>query len=294
MPPKGKPSQRRVSMAPGTKTQDGVAAATLSKGNYRNVANASNANPIKRTSMARTADIRRARDSYAKQIADEKAEQERDMRDLRQKIAFFRKDNEKLLKNQRVKWGMTLDEMQVAREQLHDSKGSNDELYRELESKKSDCDKLQAELQSLTNKISIAMLELNDLNRERKLNAVDKVKLVEAEKRAGRLFKANRDLRSTLLRNKVDPNVDALTMSSLNSYVMPPPRQRVPKTLHLPQIITKENLLSFRSMDDIRHDKKPRRTSIKRTRSFPQQQVSPKLFLTQHQGRQYGNAEVYV
>lgn len=204
------------------------------------------ANPIKRSSQSvgRAGDLRRHRDANAALIEEERAEQQREIRELKDKIEFYKKDNEKLLRQQTAKFGLTLDNMNYLKEDLEIARTANDSLFREVESRKEECDKLAEEMDNVIRKINDLTLDHSDLLRERRIYERELEQLYENELKIQKLTRANKELKNILLRNKINPNVDASTLKTRSAsphggYYFDRPK--------LPTIFTKDNLLSFRN-----------------------------------------------
>jgi len=214
-----------------------------------------NANPIKRSteSVGRAGDLRKQRDEFAAAVEKERRLQEEDVRGLLEKIKFYRKENEKLMKRQEVQFGMTLDSYNHVKQELTSARQMNDELLKDMERKKVECDKLQQEYDKAVERVKAAMAETAELQRQRRLLDKDETRIEDNENRIEHLRQANKDLRRVLLRNKIDPNADATKIQDIlqakaeESPIKFPymPRSRFPK------IVDKKSLMSFRSNDDL-------------------------------------------
>lgn len=277
MPPK------KVTMAPGTKPAPGTRPARdeksaksdksgkSRKGKPTTQLSMDKVNPIQRPSkiMTRTGDLRKQRDAYNQVIEEEKAQKEREIRELREKIVFYKKDNEKLLRQQTAKFGLTLDNLQGVKEELEQARSTNDNLYREVEARKEECDKLQMEMDEVIRKINELMIESSDLNRERRTYEREREQVARNEIQIHHLVHSNRELRNLLLKHKINPNTDASRIHVKSKSPRSEPSQ---SNIKLPTIYNKQNLMSFRTAEELRpvHNKKPIRGILRRSKSTNQ------------------------
>ena len=240
MPPKR--DSKRVTIAPGIKGQSGA----NTTGNKKKLKD-----PIQRQGKnIRTRDLKRTRSEYQQQAEDVRAERDRDIRELRAKIEFLKRDSEKIVKSQQLKFGTTLDELKTLQRDLDQAKAINDALLKEVEGKRMESDRLQSDMDEIMFKINDVMLEASDLNREKKIHEANKRKIDRMEEKCQLLIKHNRDLRSLLLKHHLDPTANAegiLTPPPVNSPV--PIKKRESS---LPMIYNKKNLVrEIRSLEDL-------------------------------------------
>jgi hypothetical protein len=265
--PRTKPGRESKS---GKDIKPGKDIKTGSKQAKQNTKDVDKVNPFQRSAknMSRAGDIRRQRDTYNEIIAEEQAQRANEIKDLEERILYYKRDNEKLLRQQTVKYGTTLDGMKVIREELDQSRLANDSLYREVESRKEECDKLQNEMDLVLSKINEHMIECSDLNRERRIFEHEREQVARNEIRIHQLVQANKDLRAQLLKNKINPNTDA---SRIHIKSSSPRSEKIPSDPTLPMIYNKHNLLSVRSEADLlshhKKAKKPLKGILRRTRS---------------------------
>lgn len=230
------------------------------------------ANPIKRSSRAvgRAGDIRRQRDVHAAQIEQEKADQEQEIRQLRDKIAFYKRDNEKILKQQTKKFGTTLDDLKYVKDDLDQAKFFNNSLYQELESRKEENDKLTLEKEHVLTLINDLKAETSELEREKKIYERELNEVYRKELKVQRLQTSNKAMRSILIKHKINPNADASRIgvkstSPQTQYYLPA------KGSGLPTIYTKDNILSARR----ECTKSLSRVNLRRSRSTQRDSDSP-------------------
>lgn len=240
MPPKR--DKKRVKMAPGSKGQTG-ARMTMNQNQIKD--------PIQRQGKnINTRDLKRTRNEYQQQMEEARAEKERDIKELRAKIQLLKRDSEKMVRNQQLKFGTSLDDMKTLQSDLDQAKAINDALLKEVEGKRMESDRLQSVMDEIIYKINDVMLEASDLNREKRLYEANVHKIERMEAQCQRLIKSNRNLRAVLLKNHLDPTADANTIRT-------PPPQKEPsyekiRESSLPVIYNKKNLVQeFRSLEDL-------------------------------------------
>ena len=242
-------NKKRVTIAPGSKDDRGGIKRKLKKPEI--------VDPIQRQGKdIRTRDLKKTRNAYADQAAIERRERQRDIKELRAKIEFLRRDSEKMLRNQQLKFGTTLDDMKTVKSDLEQAKSINDALLREVESKRQECDRLQDGMDDIIHKINNVMLEASDLNKEKKTFEANTDKIAKVEARCQQLMKNNCDLRSVLLKNHLDPSADARAMQ-----IHSPPIDMIDKRREssLPVIYNRKNLVSeFRSEENLYRKEKRR------------------------------------
>ena len=244
-------NKKRVTIAPGSKDDRGGIKRKLKKPEI--------VDPIQRQGKdIRTRDLKKTRNAYADQAAIERKERQRDIKELRAKIEFLKRDSEKILRNQQLKFGTTLDDMKTVKSDLEQAKSTNDALLREVESKRQECDRLQDGMDDIIHKINNVMLEASDLNKEKKTFEANTDKIAKVEARCQQLMKNNRDLRSVLLKNHLDPSADARTMQiNANSPTIDINDKR--RESSLPVIYNRKNLVSeFRSEENLYRKEKRR------------------------------------
>lgn len=287
-------------MAPGTKSGTKPKAeikSDKSEKKKKSVTNMDKVNPIQRPSkiMTRTGDLRKQRDAYNAIIAEEQAEKEREIQELQDKIQYYKKDNEKLLRQQTTKFGLTLDNMKVVKEELEQARSTNDSLYREVEARKEECDKLQNTMDDVIRRINDLMIESSDLNHEKRVFEKEREQLARNEIRIHQLVQSNKDLRALLLKHKINPNTDA---SRLRVKTTSPRSEVSQSNIKLPMIYNKQNLLSFRSDEELRaiHNKKPLKGILRRTKSNNQTEyMSAREFFKRRQSDPWTTAvEVFI
>ena len=250
MPPKR--DKKRVTIAPGSKGDRGI----KQRGKKPEIAD-----PIQRQGKdIKTRDLKKTRNAYAEQVEQERAERERDIKELRAKIEYLKRDSEKIIRNQQLKFGTTLDDMKTVKSDLELAKAINDALLKEVESKRQECDRIQDDMDEIIHKINNVMLEASDLNREKKIFEANTQKIARAEAKCQQLIKSNRDLRSVLLKNHLDPTADAREIQQ------PSPVSDKRRESSFPMIYNKKNLVSeFHSMQDLhRKEKKRNRAAFRR------------------------------
>lgn len=236
-------------MAPGTKPGKDAKSAPKQSTKNEKFKDKDKINPFQRPTknMSRAGDLRKQRDAFNVIIAEEQAQKAREIKELEEKIAYYKKDNEKLLRQQTAKFGLTLDNLEVVREELDQARLTNDSLYRDLESKKEECDKLQSTMDNVLKKISEAMIDSSDLNRERRIYEQEREQVARNEIRIHQLVQSNKDMRALLLKHKINPNVDASKIHVKSSS----PRSEIShKSSTLPVIYNRQNLTSFRSEEE--------------------------------------------
>lgn len=294
MPPK------RVSIAPNTKE-----GAKSAKANAKGTSQASKpnknsldkANPFKRASkdMKRAGDIRKQRNYYQNVIAEEREQKEREIRELQDKIVYYRRDNEKLLRQQKAKFGLKLDDLDVLKEDLDVARSTNDVLFQEVEARKEECDKLQHVMDNILNKINDVMVEKSDLNREKKYFEQEREKVARNEVKIHELVQSNKEMRAVLLQNKINPNSDASMIKAKTSS----PRHFSDIDSKLPVIYDRQSLLSFRSEENLGPSKrKPRKGILRRTKSTSQgESVGAHGFLTRRTSESWSrrkSVDIYI
>ena len=148
--------------------------------------------------------------------------------------------------------------MKTVKSDLEQAKSINDALLREVESKRQECDRLQDGMDDIIHKINNVMLEASDLNKEKKTFEANTDKIAKVEARCQQLMKNNRDLRSVLLKNHLDPSADARTMQiNANSPTIDINDKR--RETSLPVIYNRKNLVSeFRSEENLYRKEKRR------------------------------------
>ena len=241
MPPKQE--NKRVTIAPGIKRTNGA----NTTGNKKKLKD-----PIQRQGKdIRTRDLKRTRNEYQQQVDAERAERNRDIRELRAKIEFLKRDSEKIVKSQQLKFGTTLDEMKTLQRDLDQAKAINDALLKEVEGKRMESERLQSDMDDILMKINDVMLEASDLNREKKIHETNVRKIDRMEEKCQRLIQNNRDLRSVLLKHHLDPNADAEGILTPPPIENPSPPIKIRES-SLPMIYTKKNLVrEIRSLEDL-------------------------------------------
>lgn len=240
MPPKR--DNKRVTMAPNIKEPGGA----NTTGNKKKLKD-----PIQRQGKnIRTRDLKRTRSEYQQQAEEVRAERDRDIRELRAKIEFLKRDSEKIVKSQQLKFGTTLDEMKTLQRDLDQAKAINDALLKEVEGKRMESDRLQSDMDEIMYKINDVMLEASDLNREKKVHEANIRKIDRMEETCQLLIKHNRDLRSVLLKHHLDPNANAEGIPT--PPPMGSPMQVKRRESSLPMIYNKKNLVrEIRSLEDL-------------------------------------------
>lgn len=217
-------------------------------------------NPIQRSNknVKRSRDLRRQRDAFADKVAMEKAEQETELKDLRSKIDFYKRDNDKLIRQQCAKFGMTLDKVKFVKDDLEQARSTNDGLFQQVESRKQECEKLQKEMDNIIQKINEVMIESSDLKREKKLFEQERQHIKTNEAKIQHLVKMNKEFRSLLQQHKINPNTNAseINLHTLSETTGTP---QVRNDSSLPIIYNRHNLLSFRSSEELRPSKKTTR-----------------------------------
>lgn len=240
MPPKR--DRKRVTIAPGNKEPVGAKPAGSKK---------ELKDPIQRQGKnISTRDLKRTRNEYQQQAEETRAEREREIRELRAKIEFLKRDSEKIVRNQQLRFGTTLDEMKTLQSDLDQAKAINDALLKEVEGKRIENDRLQGDMDEIVYKINNVMLEASDLNREKKIYEVNKRKIERMEANCQQLIKHNRDLRSVLLKHHLDPTANAEAIPTPPPLGSPIPIKR--RESSLPMIYNKKNLVQeIRSLEDL-------------------------------------------
>ena len=287
----GKPNSKRRDSKP-----------DVAKETKRDGAKSKNLNPIQRSkeNIKRTHDVRKAKGKYDSRIKSVAEEQESDRQYLVDQINQFRRDNDRMLKQQAHKFGITLDEMKHVKEELEMSKNTNDALYHEVEARKEECDKLQAELDILAERMNELTLDRYDLLHEKRINKEEIIQLQKTENKVNALMKDNKTLRMQLLKEKIDPSADASKVGlTANTIMNNSPKSDVshrgtrgsrfpsingrkrnasPKSDVVyyepdePVVYTRKSLMKIRSMEDLRPKEPPaKQTHLQRSRSYNQQ-----------------------
>ena len=226
------------------------------------------ANPIKRSSrsVGRAGDVRRQRDSHAAKIEEEKAEQEREMQDLQEQIAYYRRDNGKIRRQQTAKFGLTLDDVNVVKENLEHARYVNNTLFREVESRKEECDKLAQEMDIVVDRIEELTFENSDLLREKRIYEHELEQTYQNQITIQRLQIMNKGMRTVLLQHKINPNADASKIKV--SQTSPQTRENAASNrLNLPSLYAQGNLhgtRESRTVERRRHlSRKPSKANLK-------------------------------
>ncbi|KAH3862683.1 hypothetical protein DPMN_025656 [Dreissena polymorpha] len=251
--------------------------------------NVKDISPIKRSSntVGRAGDLRKQRDEFSQQIEKERREQEEDINRLLQQITHYRKDNDKLIRQQQAKYGLTLDTFKQVQEDLDLSRSTNDELYRHMESRKEECDKLQIEMDTVIQKINDAVLMTADLQREKRLYEKETAIVAQNEMKILKLTKSNKELRQLLIQNRINPTADASLIKARSTS----PRGHtgdhighLPPPSHFKKVYSKDNLMSFKTETELRPLRRPpNKRLLRRARSLTngtKEHVSAREFFT--------------
>lgn len=240
-----------MTTTPGTKPGTATKSVTKKTKETAKLKDMDKINPFQRPTknMSRAGDIRKQRDAYGQVIVEEQAQKARELQELKDKITYFKRDNEKLLRQQTTKFGLTFDNMKVVKEELEQARLTNDSLFHEVESRKEECDKLQHIMDNVIKHINEHMLENSDLNREKREYEQDLEQVARNEIKIHALVQSNKDMRNLLLKHKINPSTDAAKMAVKTKS----PRGEVShknnntNNTSLPMLYNRHNLLSFRN-----------------------------------------------
>lgn len=225
-----------------------------------------NINPIKRSSetVGRAGDIRRQRDAMAAKIEEEKAEQEREMKELRDRIRFYKADNAKLLRQQTAKFGLTLDSLKDVQSDLSRARYINDSLFREVEARKEECEKLEHERDTVLQRINELAIEDYEFQREKRSHERELEQVHENYSKIQSLVKANKDMRTSLIKHKINPSSDASKLKMTSR--MTTHDERYPeRDTSLPVIYTNRNVQNRRGQREKVPAKRSNREKLRRT-----------------------------
>lgn len=251
--------RKKVTIAPGSKGDTGLNRVNKKK---------EMKDPIQRQGKnIGTRDLKKTRNAYQEQMDQEKADRERETRELRARIEYLKRDSEKIVRNQQLKFGTTLDDLKTVKHDLEQAKAINDALLKEVEAKRTESDRLQNIMDEIVYKINSVMIEATDLNREKRIYELNAKKIEKTEEQCQRLVKNNQDLRSVLLKNHLDPTADA---GAIQTPVQSPRTTEKKRESSLPVIYNNKNLVQeFRSLEDIHRRGKKGQRQVFRKASLP-------------------------
>lgn len=230
--------------------------------------NFKNINPIKRSSetVGRAGDLRRQRDAMATKIEEEKAEQEREMAELRDRIRFYKGDNAKLLRQQAAKFGLTLDSLKDVQNDLSRARSINDSLFREVEARKEECEKLENERDTILQRINQLAIEDYEFQREKRIHERELEQVLENNTKIQALVKANKEMRTSLIKHKINPSSDASKLKMTSR--MTKHDERYPeRDTSLPVIYTNRNVHNRRGQREKMPPRRSNREKLRRTMS---------------------------
>lgn len=141
-------------------------------------------------------------------LDEKKKEHDLQVRETKGTIKHLKKDNERLIRKQNMKFGTTLDMVEDIKASLIHVKTTNVDLFREMGETKEMHDKLEHELKEVQRKFKDTVALIGKFKKESKEWAATSEKLIKSETRCQKLTETNKRLKDLLLQNHIDPNTD--------------------------------------------------------------------------------------
>lgn len=161
--------------------------------------------PVSKVDYAQPLLVKNSKVSFGEKIVQVKEEHKDRLEDLIYEMEAVKRENDRLRRQQEDTYGVSLDTVQRMKKELERAKTTKAFLLEDIEVRKSQSERMEADIFELNMKLESFTKKVNELNKMKSEWEEMTDRLTRSEEKCEKLSKINKNLRLLMAKHRIDP-----------------------------------------------------------------------------------------